>query len=184
MTSLQELKEALQWDSPASSAIFDCLSVISKFVMEHGASDPNSVDAIIRLRDATEDVSDPAIKDAVFSLCREAGLFPYVKESALSWRDQVAYELFRGPREINYVFHREQWQAFQYLRTGKSLVLSAPTSFGKSVLIHAFIAEKKPSCVVVVVPTIALLDQFRRRLTQFFAPEYICNQKRPTRRER
>ncbi len=52
------------------------------------------------------------------------------------------------------------------------MVLSAPTSFGKSVLIHAFIAEKKPDCVVVIVPTIALLDQFRRRLTQNFGADY------------
>ena len=35
-----------------------------------------------------------------------------------------------------------------------------------------FIAQRKPECVVVVVPTIALLDQFRRRLTQYFGSEY------------
>jgi hypothetical protein len=38
--------------------------------------------------------------------------------------------------------------------------------------IHAFIAQTKPACVVIIVPTIALLDQFRRRLTQNFGPEY------------
>jgi hypothetical protein len=49
---------------------------------------------------------------------------------------------------------------------------SFPTSFGKSVLIHAYIAQRKPKCAVVIVPTIALLDQFRRNLSQHFGSNY------------
>ena len=42
--------------------------------------------------------------------------------------------------------------------------MTAPTSFGKSVLIDAFICSKRPKCCVILVPTIALLDEVRRRL--------------------
>lgn len=170
-----DISDALRLEPLTPTSLFSCLTIISKYVLEHGAASRVALDAIIRLRDLSEQrrISDTAMNDAIFSLCREAGLFPYLPESKLSWRDQVAYEFFRGPTEINYVFHREQWRAFQILLSGRSLVLSAPTSFGKSVLIHAFIAQKDPQCVVIVVPTIALLDQFRRRLTEFFGSNYI-----------
>jgi superfamily II DNA/RNA helicase len=168
-----DLLDALKWEEPTPENLFSCISTLSKYIMEHGATDTAALDAIIRLRDAAEHgQKNAAISDAIFSLCREAGLFPYMVPAGMSWRDQVAYEFFRGPADVDYVFHREQRRAFEVLRHGKSLVLSAPTSFGKSVLIHAFIAEKKPKCVVVVVPTIALLDQFRRRLSQYFGSNY------------
>ena len=170
-----DLLYAIRLEEPTVTSIFAAINVVSKYVMEFGSSDVAAVDAIIRLRDfAQRDlIVHPVLRDAVFSLCREAGLFPYIPEADISWRDQVAFEFFRGPSDLDYVFHREQWQAFQRLLHGDSLVLSAPTSFGKSVLITAFIAEKKPNCVVVVVPTIALLDQFRRKLSSFFSNEYV-----------
>ncbi len=169
-----DLQNAFDWAKPTPSNLFDGISILSKYVMEFGATEPNAIDAIIRLRDASEQIDPPnaAINDAIYSLCREAGLFPYMQTSSMSWRDKVAFEYFRGPQLVNYTFHREQWRAFQLLKQGRSLILSAPTSFGKSVLIHAYIADRQPDCVVVIVPTIALLDQFRRRLTQYFSSQY------------
>lgn len=170
-----DVQAALTLDMGNPAAAFTCLSTVSRYVFQYGASDRTALDAIIRLRDWADRgvMREPALNDAVFSLCREAGLFPYLPEQELTWRDKVAKEVFRAPAGINYVFHREQWIAFQHLLSGKSLVLSAPTSFGKSVLIHAFIAQRRPACVVVVVPTVALLDQFRRRLSQYFGGEYV-----------
>jgi hypothetical protein len=168
-----DLQGALQLPEITNATLFSSLNVVSRYVLQHGATDKYALDAIIRLRDLSEtEAIDATIKDVIYSLCREAGLFPYLPKEKLSWRDQVAFEFFRGPPETNYVFHREQWQAFQLLTSGKSLILSAPTSFGKSVLIQAFIEQNKPGCVVVVVPTIALLDQFRRRLSQHFESSY------------
>jgi hypothetical protein len=169
-----DLRAAIATELTNPSAIFDALKVVSKYTLEHGATDKHALDTIIRLRDLIEQraSTNQTINDAIFSLCREAGLFPYLLQNNLSWRDRLAFEFFRGPEEMEYIFHREQWQVFHLLLSGKSVVLSAPTSFGKSVLIHAFIAQKKPQCVVIVVPTIALLDQFRRRLTSYFSSDY------------
>jgi len=169
-----ELQSALHYNPENSGEFFAGLSALSKYILEHGATDRYALEAIIRLRDLVEQrrVHNAATRDLIFSFCREAGLFPYLEPAELDWRDKVTYEFFRGPPGLDYVFHREQWQAFQQLVNGRSVVLSAPTSFGKSVLIHAFIAYRKPKCAVIVVPTIALLDQFRRRLSDTFGEEY------------
>ena len=50
--------------------------------------------------------------------------------------------------------------------------MSAPTSFGKSFVIDSFISIKRPANVVILVPTIALADETRRRLHRKFAGEY------------
>lgn len=65
--------------------------------------------------------------------------------------------------------HREQSAILKKLINGKNLAVSAPTSFGKSFIIDAFIAIKKPKNVVIIVPTIALTDETRRRLHKKFS---------------
>ena len=180
-----DLQSAVRYDPDSSADFFNGLNVLSRYILEHGATDRYALDAIIRLRDLIEQrkIRHAGTSDLIFSLCREAGLFPYLQSQNLTWRDKITYEFFRGPGEMDYIFHREQWHAFQQLISGNSVVLSAPTSFGKSVLIHAYIAQRRPQCAVVVVPTIALLDQFRRRLSTAFSAEYSIitrNDQRPT----
>jgi len=68
--------------------------------------------------------------------------------------------------------HREQVEALNILLAGKNLVLSAPTSFGKSVLIDAVILSGNYKRIAIVLPTIALLDEFRRRLVGRFGSTY------------
>ena len=61
---------------------------------------------------------------------------------------------------------------FSLLISGKSVVLSAPTSFGKSLIIDAVISTHKYSNIVIIVPTISLIDETRRRLNQKFSSDY------------
>jgi hypothetical protein len=49
---------------------------------------------------------------------------------------------------------------------GENVVLSAPTSFGKSAIIHGIIASKKFHNIVIVVPTLALIDETRRKMAR------------------
>lgn len=107
-------------------------------------------------------------QQVLYSLVRSVGLFPYLEPEALSFRDAVAYELHRPVNmgeEI--VFHREQAEIYRRLLDGNNVILSAPTSFGKSKIIDAIIATGQYRNVVVVVPTLALIDETRRRLAQF-----------------
>jgi hypothetical protein len=68
--------------------------------------------------------------------------------------------------------HSKQMQVLLWLLDGDNVILSAPTSFGKSLLVDAFLANKKPHTVVVILPTIALIDECRRRLAREFGAYY------------
>lgn len=60
----------------------------------------------------------------------------------------------------------------KHLLDGTNIAVSAPTSFGKSLIIDAYIAIRKPKNVLILVPTIALTDETRRRLSRKFSAEY------------
>lgn len=107
-------------------------------------------------------------------LIRRAGLFPYIKTEDASWDDRYAYEAFKvdiGKSEPA-ILHYEQSRILKKLLNGESFAVSAPTSFGKSFIVDSFIAIKRPSNVVIIVPTIALTDETRRRLQKKFSDEY------------
>lgn len=107
-------------------------------------------------------------------LIRETGLFPYLQEETANWEERFIYEAFKvdiGTDE-DVTLHREQSLLLKKLLAGQSVAVSAPTSFGKSFVIDAFIKIRKPKNVLIIVPTIALTDETRRRLYKKFANEY------------
>lgn len=107
-------------------------------------------------------------KSIVDSLIRELGLFPYLNKENLNLRDFIALEAHKtsiGNEEI--YFHGPQAEVYCKLMNGQSVVLSAPTSFGKSLIVDALIASGKFKNIVIVVPTISLIDETRRRLAKF-----------------
>jgi rhodanese-related sulfurtransferase len=107
------------------------------------------------------------------ALVREIGLFPYLEPTSLGFADRVAYEVFRANTlGEGVVFHRPQAQVFWSLMAGENVVLSAPTSFGKSLIIDAAIASGRYKNILVIVPTIALIDETRRRLMKRFRAQY------------
>ncbi|MES2387866.1 MAG: DEAD/DEAH box helicase [Bacteroidota bacterium] len=106
-------------------------------------------------------------------LIRETGLYPYMQVETSSWQDRFIHEVFKvdvGGKEAT--LHREQSSLLKDLINGESIAVSAPTSFGKSFVVDAFIAINKPNNVVIIVPTIALTDETRRRLYKKFGNQY------------
>ena len=108
----------------------------------------------------------------VEGLARARGLYPYIVNDDLSVREVLALEAHRPEGMHDVVLHRKQAEVYQRLLDGESVVLSAPTSFGKSLLIDALIASGRYSHVAVVVPTIALIDETRRRLAERFGRDF------------
>lgn len=106
-------------------------------------------------------------------LIRQTGLFPYLKGESI-WQDHLVKELFTVDvgNEQPMTLHREQSAVLKELLNGENLLLSAPTSFGKSFIIDALIAIKKPKNILIIVPTIALLDECRRRIFKKFSSSY------------
>ena len=102
------------------------------------------------------------------TLLRNVGLFPYLDFKTADAVDQLAAEAHR-PKAMpeGIVFNAKQAEVYRELMAGRSVVLSAPTSFGKSLIIDAVIASNMHRNIVVVVPTLALVDETRRRLLKF-----------------
>jgi hypothetical protein len=110
----------------------------------------------------------------VNTLIRETGLFPYIDYQTSNWEERFIYDLFKvdvGEESLT-TLHREQSFLLKKLLEGNNIAVSAPTSFGKSFVIDAFIRIKKPKNVVIIVPTIALTDETRRRINRKFGHEY------------
>ncbi|SBJ10047.1 DEAD/DEAH box helicase [Klebsiella pneumoniae] len=107
-------------------------------------------------------------------LIRALGLYPYIQTDTADWHDRLIYDLFKVDVGLTnpITLHREQSLILKRLLSGEDLAISAPTSFGKSFIIDAFIALKKPNNVLIIVPTISLTDETRRRLHREFSSEY------------
>jgi len=147
---------------------FEALSEISLLLNERENS---GRDALIRVLEYRSEFV--GLDSIITSLIQKAGLFPYLTElESLSSADLLNLEFHSvvGLGEI--VLHSVQGKVYRALCDGQNVILSAPTSFGKSLLIDAMIASRKYKCIVVIVPTIALIDETRRRLTKRFSPEF------------
>lgn len=107
-------------------------------------------------------------------LIRQVGLYPYMQLETASWQDLFVYEAFKvdAGYDAPITLHREQSSILRKLISGQNLAISAPTSFGKSFIIDSFISITKPNNIVIIVPTIALTDETRRRLHNKFSDEY------------
>lgn len=106
----------------------------------------------------------------VDSLCAHFGLFPYMSANSREATVEALAVEFHTPEDLseeNFTFHAMQQRVYSHLMDGNSLILSAPTSFGKSAILDALIASNKWSQIVLIVPTIALIDETRRRLARF-----------------
>lgn len=126
---------------------------------------------LIRFLDSFDRGTDSEVA-IVDSLCAYFGLFPYVRQGSkfLSTNEAMAYEFHRPDVELSnesFVFHEDQAKVYFRLLDGESVILSAPTSFGKSAILDALVASRRWDNFVVIVPTVALIDEVRRRLTAF-----------------
>jgi len=110
----------------------------------------------------------------VNKLVRDVGLYPYIQEETADWQERYICKAFS--EEIgggqSRVLHREQSRLLGELLSGTNIAVSAPTSFGKSFVIDSFISIRRPNTVVIIVPTIALMDETRRRISSKFSTHY------------
>jgi len=130
---------------------------------------------LIKLLDYLEH-NQIAYSPLVNHFIRKLGLYPYIRtdeNNVAAWQERYVYEAFKvdtGDSEVT--LHREQSALLKELLDGNSIAVSAPTSFGKSFVIDAFISLRKPANIMIIVPTIALADETRRRLQKKFASKY------------
>lgn len=104
-------------------------------------------------------------------LVEAAGFYPYLKRhesvAKLSTAQRIRYETHGSSNLREVYFHEEQKQIKLLLRQKKNVIVSAPTSFGKSLLIEDIVASKAYKNIVIIQPTLALLDETRRKLRKY-----------------
>lgn len=159
----EELRNILKRNFSADTDRFQIIKEVEIFVVTEQSV---GQEFVLRLLARIEDFQ--GMETLIQSLVRQVGLFPYLKEEILSLKDTIAYEVPRpsGFKE-NIVFHHAQAEVYYTLLRGENVVLSAPTSFGKSLIIDSIIASQKHSNIFIIVPTIALIDETRKRLSKF-----------------
>ena len=123
-------------------------------------------DLVIRIHDSWDFLPEHT-KPIWNDITESAGLYPYVNPEYLSKSALLRFEYHKSPFLEGVYLHEEQQQLSVELQSKRSLVVSAPTSFGKSLLIEEVIASKLYKQIVIIQPTLALLDETRKKLLKY-----------------
>lgn len=144
-----------EWDS-------FLISLVNEF-NEHN-NDSLVQDIVIRALERKSEMPSGFILDHVLG---ELGLFPYVDKNHNTSKDKLRKAIFTTPQDETKTFHIRQAEVFHRIMNGENVILSAPTSFGKSLIIEALIASNEFNNIVIVVPTIALIDELKKKLFKY-----------------
>ncbi len=164
MISSNEVRKVLRSNEWAADP-FHLLSTISNFCTSN--SDIGR-EFVIRALENRDDL-DKDYQNILDELAMQVGLYPYVVSlTNLSLRSAILHAAHRADGLMDgFILHSAQARVLRKLMAGESIILSAPTSFGKSLLIDIFIAAKDFNNVVLIVPTLALVEETRRRMSRF-----------------
>ncbi|ELS41762.1 DEAD/DEAH box helicase [Pseudomonas syringae] len=165
----ETIKNSLAKLSDEGVSTVDVLLAINAIVNRSNA-EWEGRDLVIRALDKFA-LFDAVEQSLLLNMVRAVGLFPYITPhlSNMALSDRLAYEAHRVEGvEPGMVFHHLQAHVFSLIMQGQNVVLSASTSVGKSLVIDAVLAQRRFKKVVVIVPTIALIDETRRRLVKRF----------------
>lgn len=118
-------------------------------------------DLVLRLLDKKDYFSEHI--NLLNRLIWELGLFPYIDDTKIDFKTKIGRDVFLSPIDDETTFHVKQAEIYYRIVNGENIVLSAPTSFGKSLIIDALISSRLFNNIVVVVPTIALMDELKKK---------------------
>lgn len=144
---------------------FRTLSLIAKVCADNVSS---GRDLVVRALDRKANLA-VQYQEILDELVMKVGLYPYVGDlSELSLRSAMLHAAHRADGEMeDFVIHQAQARVLRKLMEGESVILSAPTSFGKSLLIDILISARNFTNIVLIVPTLALVEETRRRMSRF-----------------
>lgn len=69
--------------------------------------------------------------------------------------------------------HPEQLNILSKIEKNDALIISAPTSFGKTFCIFEYIARFKPDNIVLIVPTLALVEEYYKKIIKKYRDGFI-----------
>lgn len=104
--------------------------------------------------------------DSLFAL----GLTMYSRNNSF---DSLVYNAFASSAlDEDISLHPEQRKVLSLIEENKGLVFSAPTSFGKTFIVFEYICRHKPHTVVMVVPTLALIDEYKQKIIKKYKSRF------------
>ena len=111
-------------------------------------------------------------KDIWADIIETIGFYPYLNnDNVSSYFKNFSGEIRKGRHQSDTLkgkfLHEGQLDLLKILNGDKNLIVSAPTSFGKSLLIEEIIASQKYKNLIVIQPTLALIDETRRKLLKY-----------------
>lgn len=72
----------------------------------------------------------------------------------------------------NVALHPEQRRVLSLIYENRGLIFSAPTSFGKTFIVFEYICRAQPQNVVMVVPTLALIDEYKQKIIRQYRDKF------------
>ncbi|HCY75451.1 MAG TPA: helicase [Ignavibacteriales bacterium] len=110
-------------------------------------------------------------KDVWSDLVESSGFYPYLNGILEIKLRNLPAEIRKEIHLSNFLkskyFHDDQFELLKLLNSDKNVIVSAPTSFGKSLLFEEIIASNKYQNIIIIQPTLALLDETRRKLLKY-----------------
>ncbi|NGM72223.1 DEAD/DEAH box helicase [Sphingobacterium sp. SGL-16] len=112
---------------------------------------------------------DTRLNPILTDLIESVGFYPYLEKEHLTLdsTDALIRHMYHYSNNLNKYLHEDQKHLLSLLNSEKNVIVSAPTSFGKSLLIEEIVASKKFKNIVIIQPTLALLDETRRKLKKY-----------------
>jgi hypothetical protein len=112
---------------------------------------------------------EPNLDFVLADLIEGVGFYPYIKKEDLkiTSTDALIRNAYHQSNNLDKVLHEDQKYLLSLINSDKNVIVSAPTSFGKSLLIEEIVATSKFENIIVIQPTLALLDETRRKLMKY-----------------
>ena len=127
---------------------------------------------VIHILDKWKTISDD-LKPIWSDIIEAVGYYPYLDKCAkqgvevTSLAEKIRQQYHKSHYIEGVYMHSEQKKISDIIFSGRNVVVSAPTSFGKSLLIEEIVASLKYKNIVVIQPTLALLDETRRKFKKY-----------------
>lgn len=122
----------------------------------------------IRALDQRTDKTDFAKSnaDSLYSL----GLTMYSQNYSF---ESLVYNAFASSAlDDRIALHPEQRKVLKLIEENHGLIFSAPTSFGKTFVVFEYICRTRPKNVVMIVPTLALIDEYKQKIIRQYKDKF------------
>ena len=126
---------------------------------------------IIRVLDELKKIPKETY-DIWSDLVEAVGFYPYLEKNKKileqnSLADEIRIQSYKSDYLDNKYMHIKQKELSDLLKSEVNVVASAPTSFGKSLLIEEIVASGIYNNIIIIQPTLALLDETRIKLRKY-----------------